>query len=60
MNSGRVRLERAVRRRIDTLAPVVPADPIARARVVVDNLLYDTSAWRPLGRFRLNENAVSG
>jgi hypothetical protein len=59
MNRGRVRLKRAVCRRVDTLMPVVPADPIARARVVVDDLLYDTSAWRPVDRLRLSENAIS-
>jgi hypothetical protein len=60
MNRGRVGLERAGRRCIDALMSVVPADPIARARVVVDDLLHDTSAWRPLGRLCLSENAITG
>ena len=60
MNRGRVWLKRAIGRCIDTLVPVVPADPIARTRVVVEDLLDDTSAWGPLGRLRLSENAISG
>jgi hypothetical protein len=60
MNRGRVWLKRAIGRCIDTLVPVVPADPIARTRVVVEHLLDDTSTWGPLGRLRLSENAISG
>jgi hypothetical protein len=60
MNRRRVQLERAVRRRIGTLTPVVPADSVPRPRVVVEDLLDYPSPRRPLGRLRLSENAISG
>jgi hypothetical protein len=57
---GLISPECTVRGGVDALAPVVPADPVTRVRVVADNLLDYSSPRAALGRLSLGENAISG
>src|SRR3954451_13293406 len=64
-SSARVRGFRGLRaqgaggRRVDRLAPVVPADPVARVWRLPQDLLDHTAARRPVGRLGLADNSLT-
>src|SRR5512133_1704632 len=49
---------RPCRGHVDALVPVIPANAIARGRCLTHHLLYDAGPRRPLGRLRLNLDAI--